>query len=248
MAQYGFFFDQSRCNGCFNCQLACKSKNGIPPGPVRPARLFEWEKGAFPNVRLHFLFAPCYHCENPVCVDAAAGALIKEEKYGAVIIDPAKATTANLKAAWQACPYGAISFDSTTPDAKAYMCNMCVDRLEMGKQPACVMVCMQRALDFGLLSDLQTKYGSTNRDLEDVPSSATTKPAVVFKVHSPKKSLVPYDSAKAIQLLGTRGSLPSFYTTSDAVTVVPDNTVGRGKLNMKVLGADLIKATQCDDG
>ena len=119
MAQYGFFFDQSRCLGCQTHMIACKDWNNIPPGPVKLARHFKWEKGVFPNVRVHTLFAPCYHCENPVCVDAAGGAMYKEGKYGAVLIDPEKATDPKLRVAAAACPYGAIVFESDAPDAKA---------------------------------------------------------------------------------------------------------------------------------
>ena len=149
LTQYGFFFDESRCSGCQNCVLACKATKEIPPGQIRLLRLYQWETGSFPNVRIHTLFAPCYHCENPVCVAAANGAMFKEPKYGAVLIDPAKATSSDLNAAWEACPYGAISFDSDAPSATAYKCDMCIDRLEMGLFPSCVLVCPQRALDFG---------------------------------------------------------------------------------------------------
>src|SRR3972149_1663426 len=118
MVQYGFFFDQSRCHGCNICQVACKSWNMLPPGPEKWMRGYQWEK--------------------PVCVDAADGAMYKEEKYGAVLIDPDKATSASMRKAWVACPYGAIAFDSDAPDAKASMCTMCIDRLEQDKLPVCV--------------------------------------------------------------------------------------------------------------
>lgn len=88
MVQYGFYFDQSRCTGCNTCVIACKQWNGIPPGPVKGMRVYQWEKGAFPKIRIHLLAISCYHCENPVCVRACPnGALIKEEKYGAVLVD-----------------------------------------------------------------------------------------------------------------------------------------------------------------
>ena len=76
--QYGFFYDQSRCIGCGNCFLACNGTKQPPIGQVRLLRLYQWEKGTFPNVTLNTLWAPCYQCVNPVCVTAANGALIKE--------------------------------------------------------------------------------------------------------------------------------------------------------------------------
>ncbi len=248
MPQYGFFFDQSRCVGCQNCSIACKSHNGIQPGPIRWARMFQWESGAFPDVRINTVFAPCYHCQNPVCVDAANGALIKEPKYGAVLIDPAKAGSPDVRAAWDACPYGAISFSSDAPDATASKCTMCVDRLEQGKLPVCVLSCPARALDFGLLSDLQAKYGNTS-DLPGLPSSSAVAPAVVFKAKATKQQLVPYDSSAALQLLAKRGStLPPVFSLPSDVTQIPEGMVGRGTLVMKAKStSELISHTQDDN-
>ena len=79
----------------------------------------------------------CWHCSNPVCVTAANGAMYKEPKYGAVLIDPSQTKNPSLKAAWEACPYGVISFDSDAPDSNAFKCNMCVDKLSSGTN-ACV--------------------------------------------------------------------------------------------------------------
>jgi anaerobic dimethyl sulfoxide reductase subunit B (iron-sulfur subunit) len=249
MPQYGFFFNQDRCFDCKACVVACKVWNNIPAGPVKWARMFQWEKGTFPDMRLHFLFAPCYHCENPVCVDAANGAMYKEEKYGAVLIDPDKATSIDLRRAQEACPYGAIQFDSDAMDATASKCTMCIDRLEQGLLPVCVDVCGMRALDFGPLADLQKRYGTT-RDLEDMPSSSTVLPAVVFKPHAPKKQLVAYDADKAIELLGSRDALtplsPLYTSKADATQTYP-GLIARDKLVMKPASvAEAMKTTQGD--
>lgn len=176
-------------------------------------------------------------------MDEADGALIKEPNYGAVLIDPDKATSSGLKAAWSACPYGAISFDSDAPDSKAYMCDMCIDRLMIGKFPSCVLACPMRALDFGPLTDLQKKYG-TSRELEGMPPSTLTRPAVVFKPMAEKKSLVPYDVNEALRLLANRGgSLPPFYSSPTDVTSIPKGIIARDRLNMKASGKELILRT-----
>jgi anaerobic dimethyl sulfoxide reductase subunit B (iron-sulfur subunit) len=248
MVQYGFFFDQGRCIDCKACAVACKSWYNLAPGPEKWLRMFEWEEGAFPNVELHSLFAPCYHCENPVCVDAANGAMYKEEKYGAVLIDPAKANSIDLRKANAACPYSAIVFDSDATDAKASMCTMCIDRLEQGLQPLCVASCYMRALDFGPLDEMKKKYGES-RDLPGLPSSSIASPAIIFKPRKERQKFVTYDSNKAIQLMAKRDPFPPLYEDASAVTELPDGLVGRSKLVLRpVNNKQLMEATQNDEG
>lgn len=247
VTQYGFYFDQSRCVGCRACSVACKDWNNVGPGPSKWLKIYEEEKGTFPTVTENILFVPCFHCQNPVCVSAANGALIKEPKYGAVLIDPSKANSVDLRSAWDACPYGAISFDSDAPNATASKCTMCVDRLEQNKLPACIESCPMRALDFGKLSDLQAKYG-TAADLQDLPSSTTTHPSLVVKPIEAKKQLVSYDVPTALSLIGQRGNgLPAIYTSTTDVTS-PTVTVGRTSINLKASSNEkMMAATQNDD-
>jgi anaerobic dimethyl sulfoxide reductase subunit B (iron-sulfur subunit) len=245
--QYGFFYDQSRCISCANCVLACIGTKQPPQvGQVKLLRLYQWETGTFPNVSTPTVWAPCYHCANPACVAAANGALIKEPNYGAVLIDPNLATSPDLKAAWEACPYGAISFDSDAPDSKAYKCDMCIDRLMVGNFPSCVLACPTRALDFGPITNLEKMYGSqTVPQLDGMPDNTTTSPAVIFKARAAKTQLIPYDANDAIQLLGT-APYSTFYTSPTAVTSVPEGTIARTSLNMKASGNDLILRTVDD--
>jgi anaerobic dimethyl sulfoxide reductase subunit B (iron-sulfur subunit) len=247
--QYGFYFDQGRCVDCKTCSISCKNWNYIGIGPEKWCRVYEWEEGTFvSNVTLHALFAPCYHCANPVCVPAANGAMFKEPKYGAVLIDPAQARNPSLKAAWDACPYGAITFDSDSPTSNASKCTMCIDRLETGLQPICVMSCSYRALDFGPLNQLITKYGNT-RDLEGLPTSKTTTPSIIFKPRVDHNTLVPYDVSRATVLMGTRGSLPPVYTDASLMTPADPSVVGRSTLNLKAKStAEFMTATQNDEG
>ena len=200
MVQYGFFFDQSRCIGCYSCAVACKDWNDIPPGLSKWLRIHQYETGSFPNVRLHIVPVFCYHCEKPICLEnCPSGAIYKEEKYGTVLVDSEKCE--GCRKCRQACPYGAPQFQSDDPTEKAQKCTMCIDRLEHSTLPMCVTTCPMRALDFGSLEELQEKYG-TNRDLKDMPSSNTTKPSIIQKPMAAKKTLVPYPVQKAIELMG----------------------------------------------
>jgi anaerobic dimethyl sulfoxide reductase subunit B (iron-sulfur subunit) len=115
-----------------------------------------------------------------------------------VLIDGEKCTGCRI--CYEECPYGAPVFEGDNQDALAQKCDMCIDRLEAGKLPICVLACSARALDFGPMSEMRSRYGS-NRDLEDLPDSRTTKPSVVFKPHAVKQQIVPYDAKKALELM-----------------------------------------------
>ena len=247
MEQYGFFYDQSRCTGCKTCAVACKSWYGLPPGPVKYLRVYEYEKGSFPYVRIHFQWVPCYHCEEPVCISSCpTQAIYKEDKYGAVLIDSEKCDGCRI--CYDVCPYGAPVFESDEPGVKAQKCTMCIDRLELGEQPVCVLACPTRALDFGPLSSLIVKYGD-RRDLEDMPSSRTTKPAIVVKPHTEKRQFVPYNAERAVELLMTRDPLPPIYASTADVTEIPEGMIGRGELVIKHESAEeLMRCTRNDEG
>ena len=247
MTQYAFFFDQSRCTGCRDCTVACKNWHQLPAGPLKYLKVYEYEKGAFPTVRIHFQWIPCYHCEKPVCIEACpVAAITKEPKYGAVLIDADKCT--GCRNCYEECPYGAPVFESDNIGDIARKCDMCIDRLEAGDLPICVGACSARALDFGTLADMQERYGML-RDLEDLPDSKTTKPSVVFKPHGVKKPVVPYNAERALELMMRRDPLPPVYSKITDVTEIPEGTVGRDKLVIKHKTAkELMKYTCCDEG
>ena len=250
MPQYGFFFDQSRCIGCNACVIACKQWHDIPPGPAKWMRVYQWEKGAFPKTRLHIMAIPCYHCENPVCVKACPNnALYKEEKYGAVLVDADKCR--GTKKCWRACPYGAPQYEGDEPGLVMSKCNMCIDRLEQGLKPICVLSCSMRALEFGPVDELESKYGNLKR-LEDMPKASITNPAIVFKAAEPKTQIIVWNSDKALELWQKREvkdePLPDVFAKISDVTDVPENIIGRNRLVLKAKNsAELMYYTTDDE-
>ena len=173
-------------------------------------------------------------------------AIRKEPKYGAVLVDSEKCT--GCRNCYEECPYGAPVFEGDNLDANARKCDMCIDRLESGELPICVLSCTARALDFGPLTEMQSRYGS-NRDLEDLPGSLATKPAVVFKPHAIKKPVVPYDAQKALKLMMRRDPLPPVFNSISDVTDIPEGMVGRNKLVIKHKSEEeVMRYTRCDEG
>ena len=250
MTQYGFFFDQSRCIGCHACVIACKQWHGISPGPVKWMRVYQWERGNFPEVKLHMLAIPCYHCQEPVCVKACHNkAIYKEEKYGAVLIDAEKCQ--GTRKCQLACPYGAPQFEGDEPGLRMSKCNMCVDRLAQGLKPICVLSCSMRALEFGPVNELEQKYGKLKR-LKDLPRDSITKPAVIFKAADPKKQIIPWDAERALELWQKRQPyagepLPDIFAEKSEITQAPQDIVGRNKLVLKAKSTKELMYYTTDD-
>lgn len=240
MDQHGFYFDQSRCIGCNACVAACKQWNNLPPGPQKWMRVYQWEKGAFPNIRLHFLAISCYHCQKPVCMQVCPNqAIYKEEPCGAVLIDSNKCQ--GERKCWKACPYGSIVFVSDRPGEIASKCSMCLDRLKEGKKPICVLSCSMRALEFGPMDPLISRFGDLCQ-LEDLPSPRITTPSVIFKVRDDKKTILPWDVGKAMKLWKKRGphapDAPDLFQNTEAFTRIPPQSIGRDRLVLKAKNAD----------
>jgi anaerobic dimethyl sulfoxide reductase subunit B (iron-sulfur subunit) len=251
MTQYGFFFDQSRCTGCHACSIACKGWYDIPPGPLKYMRVFQWEDGVFPSLRLGILAVNCYHCDNPVCLPACPHqAIFKEEKFGAVLVDQERCR--GERQCWEACPYGAIVYASDRRGEKAQKCTMCIDRLEQGQSPICVLSCSLRALDFASLDELRKRYGDLDT-LEGLPEGALTRPAAVFKPRDGKKQLIPWDADRTLELWRDRGpyaaaGLPPTFTSKEDVVNPPPGIRGRDRLNLKPRTVEeLMTATRNDE-
>ncbi len=89
--QRGFYFDQSRCTGCYACTIACKDDHGIPAGPAKWLRLSCLEEGLFPKLFVSHVVSPCYQCAEPVCACVCPNeALHKREEDGIVVVDREK--------------------------------------------------------------------------------------------------------------------------------------------------------------
>lgn len=179
--QTGFYFDQTRCTGCYTCVIACKDWHDVPAGPASWMRVKTMEEGKFPNLSVSFLAAHCYHCTQPACIAACpVDAITKRKQDGIVVVDGDLCRGKDLcDLCLQACPYEVPQFGAE-PNAKMQMCNLCWERLEEGKQPICVAGCPMRALDAGPLEELETKYGDA-KNADGFAYSTELKPPIVFK-------------------------------------------------------------------
>ncbi len=184
--QIGFCFCQDRCIGCATCQIACKEKNNLPPGQwfrkvqeIAGGGYTQDGQGVENNVYAYWLSMACNHCREPLCSSSCpTGAIVKRPEDGIVLIDEDKCI--GCRQCIGACPYGALQYNSELQ--KVSKCDFCAGLLAQGEQPACIAACPMRALQHGLVEDLEKENGVIFR-LKGMPDAEITKPSMIISPH-----------------------------------------------------------------
>lgn len=149
--RYGFVIDQRKCIGCHACTVACKEENRVPLGAFRTWVKYV-ERGHYPDTRRYFAVLRCNHCDDAPCVTICPTVALYRRHDGIVDFDGDRCI--GCKSCMQACPYDALYIDPTTQTAAK--CHYCAHRIEVGLEPACVIVCPERAIIAGDLDDAGT--------------------------------------------------------------------------------------------
>jgi Fe-S-cluster-containing dehydrogenase component len=160
MARYGMVIDCNKCNGCYNCFLACRDEfcgNDYPGyAAAQPMtgqnwiRVMERERGKYPKVKVAYTPLTCMQCEDAPCLKASRDGAVYRRPDGIVIIDPEKAK--GQKQIVSACPYRLIEWNEEKQLPQK--CILCAHMLDKGeKEPRCVESCPTGALVFGDMDD-----------------------------------------------------------------------------------------------
>lgn len=148
MTRLGFALLSDSCIGCHACTVACKSEHDVPLG-VNRTWLKYVESGEFPNTGRSFSVMRCNHCDDAPCIEICPTSALFRAANGVVDFDDDRCI--GCKSCMNACPYDAIYINPATNTANK--CNFCNHRVEVGLEPACVVVCPTQAIVTGDLDD-----------------------------------------------------------------------------------------------
>lgn len=173
MARYGMVIDLKRCVGCDTCTMACKATNATTRG-ILWSRVLKYETGKYPNSKLNFLPMLCMQCKEPECEKVCPTGATSRREDGIVVVDNDKCI--GCRYCMIACPYANRYFFNevrtyypgytTTFEEIGYKkhrlgtvekCDFCLERVERGEEPSCVVSCTGHARYFGDLDDPESE-------------------------------------------------------------------------------------------
>jgi tetrathionate reductase subunit B len=162
---YAFVIDVARCIDCRACLVACSVENNIPMDHTRIWVHDQGVQGNWPDLTRTFVPYNCMHCENPPCTDVCvSGATYKDKINGLVLVDQEACIGCGYCVA--ACPYGVRYIDQKR--GVVDKCNACLQRLEVGLEPACVATCVGKSRLFGDLNDPTSEVSIALRNAKSV--------------------------------------------------------------------------------
>lgn len=154
-------YDSTRCVGCQSCEIACAEAHGLPEpvdypqsGVIRKTdELHRTVVNAFEtSVGESYIKRQCMHCNEPACAAACLTQAMHKMEDGPVIWRGNKCM--GCRYCMVSCPFDSPKFEYHSANPKIEKCDMCFDRLQEGKLPACVENCPAEALVFGNRRDL----------------------------------------------------------------------------------------------
>jgi len=158
--------DTSTCIGCKACEIACQEWNDLKAvgtvnlGDYQTLKTLDaefWnlirfdEREVDGGIKWLMRKDQCMHCADPGCLEAcpAPGAIVQ---YANGIVDVNPAQCIGCAYCETGCPFDVPRFSAKT--GKMAKCTLCVDRVSVGLEPACIKACPTGCLHFGTKDDM----------------------------------------------------------------------------------------------
>src|SRR5512141_273693 len=209
------YIDTTTCIGCKACEAACQEWNDLGTVATQQTGTYQtlptlhaqyWNLIKFSerdvDGGLSWLMRKdqCMHCAEPGCLAAcpAPGAIVQ---YANGIVDVNPESCIGCGYCATGCPFDVPKFHAKT--GKMAKCTLCVDRVEVGLEPACIKSCPTGCLNFGTKEDMvalgtlrvkQLKNAGFNDALlYDPPGVGGTSVVTVLKHNNPALYGLPVD-------------------------------------------------------
>jgi formate dehydrogenase beta subunit len=161
------YIDTTTCIGCKACEVACQEWNDLPTLKTEQTgsyqtmpsldanfwNLIKFREQDLPGGGLAWLMRKdqCMHCAEPGCLAAcpAPGAIVQ---YANGIVDVNQDACIGCGYCASGCPFDVPRFSAAT--GKMSKCTLCVDRVTVGLEPACIKACPTGCLQFGTKDDM----------------------------------------------------------------------------------------------
>jgi len=89
----------------------------------------------------------CRHCLEPACASVCPVGALQKTPDGPVVYDDERCI--GCRYCMMACPFDIPRYDWQAAVPYVRKCDMCADRIQDGKEPACVEACPEKATIFG---------------------------------------------------------------------------------------------------
>jgi Fe-S-cluster-containing dehydrogenase component len=143
--QYSLVINTEDCVGCYTCEIACKQAHNLPVGPRLIRVISDGPRQIDGKLQLRYTVNHCLHCKQPPCQDACPLKAVKTRDDGIAIVDEHLCN--GCKKCLDSCPYGMMQFNNVKQIA--VKCDLCLERLDEGRQPACAAACPSHCIYSG---------------------------------------------------------------------------------------------------
>ena len=192
MGRKAIIIDINRCNGCHNCQVACKDEHceqpWLPYAQEQPLTgQFWWKvqqltRGSVPKVRMTYIPRGCNHCDDCPLLELAPDAVYRRDD-GFIVIDPEKSK--GRKDLVEACPYDAVFWNDKFEIPQK--CTGCAHLLDDDWEvPRCVDACVVQAMRYVDMDDPEyaDKFAQATTIAEE---NGNARGGLVYYLNYPKR-------------------------------------------------------------